>query len=227
MTRAATGRLVRAAGVVFVAVLVGLAWRSMVGSAGSPAPIAPGTEILSVQPDEVMSFVYIAGTLNVNAHRVQPAAPFSVHVTFADGRASRQCVAPPGLADRLAPLTTLIARGSVPFAELETAFPTPLGTLEMRDRIASEPLPTLAFRGGGRYGHGGSHRLPGRGRSCDRRRSGRACGARTARWRLRDARAALTPIYPRPTPLAWAVGPGVTRAQIACFAFNAAIRASS
>ncbi|WP_244130161.1 hypothetical protein [Burkholderia sp. BCC0044] len=148
MTRAATGRVVRAAGVVFVAVLVGLAWRSMVGSAGSPAPIAPGTEILSVQPDEVMSFVYTAGTLSVNAHRVQPAAPFSVRVTFADGRAARLCVAPPGLAGRLAPLTTLIARGSVPSgAELATAFPTPLGTLEMRDRIASEPLPALVFRG--------------------------------------------------------------------------------
>ncbi|MBP0610664.1 MULTISPECIES: hypothetical protein [Burkholderia] len=149
MTRAATGRVVRAAGVVFVAVLVGLAWRSMVGSAGSPALIAPGNEILSVQPDEVMSFVYTAGTLSVNAHRVQPATPFSVRVTFADGRASRQCVAPPGLADRLAPLTTLIARGSVPSgAELATAFPTPLGTLEMRDRIASEPLPALVFHGG-------------------------------------------------------------------------------
>ncbi|WP_244107157.1 hypothetical protein [Burkholderia sp. BCC0419] len=147
MTRAATGWVVRAAGVVFVAVLVGLAWRSMVGSAGSPALIVPGTEILSVQPDELMSFVYTAETLSVNAHRVQPAAPFSVRVTFADGRASRQCVAPPGLADRLAPLTTLIARGSVSGAELATAFPAPLGTLEMRDRIASEPLPTLVFRG--------------------------------------------------------------------------------
>lgn len=146
MTPAATGRLARAAGVVFVAVLVVLAWRSMVGGAGSRVPIAPGTEILSVQPDEVMSFVYTAGTLNVNAHRVQSAAPFSVRVTF-DGRVSRQCVAPPGLADRLAPLTTLIVRGSVPVAELATAFPTPLGTLEMRDRIASEPLPTLVFRG--------------------------------------------------------------------------------
>ncbi|WP_321785705.1 hypothetical protein [Burkholderia pyrrocinia] len=132
---------------VFVAVLVGLTWRGMVGSAGSPAPIAPGTEIFSVLPDEVMSFVYTADTLTVNAHRVQPAAPFSVRVTFADGRSSRQCVAPPGLPDRLAPLTTLVARGSVSAAELATAFPMLLGTLEMRDRIASEPPPTFVFRG--------------------------------------------------------------------------------
>ncbi|KVM59053.1 hypothetical protein WJ58_09565 [Burkholderia ubonensis] len=130
---------------MLVGLLAGFGWRSLADWTDSPIRIDPGTDLFSVLPDEVMSLTYTTAALTLTAQRSQPAARFAVQVTYADGRAPRQCVASADLAAHLESLSTIVAQRQVDLADLAREFPRQVGRLDIRDRIASEPPPSLVF----------------------------------------------------------------------------------
>ncbi|WP_256975995.1 hypothetical protein [Burkholderia sp. AU28863] len=130
---------------MLVGLLAGFCWRSVADWTDSRIRIDPGTELFGVLPDEVMSLTYTTAALTLTAQRSQPAARFAVQVTYADGRAPRQCMASADLAAHLGPLSTIVAQRQVDLADLAREFPRQIGRLDIRDRIASEPPPSLVF----------------------------------------------------------------------------------
>ncbi|WP_232434263.1 hypothetical protein [Burkholderia ubonensis] len=130
---------------MLVGLLAGFGWRSLADWTDSPIRIDPGTDLLSVLPDEVMALTYTTAALTVTAQRSQPAARFAVQVTYADGRAPRQCVASADLAAHLETFSTIVAQRQVDLADLAREFPRQIGRLDMRGPIASEPPPSLVF----------------------------------------------------------------------------------
>ncbi|UEP49439.1 MULTISPECIES: hypothetical protein [Burkholderia] len=128
---------------MLVGLLAGFGWRSVADWTDSPIRIDPGTDLLSVLPDEVMSLTYTTAALTLTAQRSQPAARFAVQVTYADGRAPRQCVASPDLAAHLESLSTIVAQRQVDLADVAREFPRQIGRLDIRGRIASEPPPVV------------------------------------------------------------------------------------
>ncbi|MCA8036093.1 hypothetical protein LGM46_24295 [Burkholderia arboris] len=131
---------------MLVGLLAGFGWRSVADWTDSPIRIDPGTDLLSVLPDEVMSLTFTTAALTLTAQRSQRAARFAVQVTYADGRAPRQCVASPDLAAHLESLSTIVAQRQVDLADVAREFPRQIGRLDIRGRIASEP-PPLVFLG--------------------------------------------------------------------------------
>ncbi|WP_230943811.1 hypothetical protein [Burkholderia anthina] len=132
---------------MLIGLLAGFGWRSVADWTDSPIRIDPGTDLLSVLPDEVMSLTFTTAALTLTAQRSQRAARFAVQVTYADGRAPRQCVASPDLAAHLESLSTIVAQRQVDLADVAREFPRQIGRLDIRDRIASEPPPPLVFLG--------------------------------------------------------------------------------
>lgn len=131
---------------MLIGLLAGFGWRSVADWTDSPIRIDPGTDLLSVLPDEVMSLTFTTAALTLTAQRSQRAARFAVQVTYADGRAPRQCVASPDLAAHLESLSTIVAQRQVDLADVAREFPRQIGRLDIRGRIASEP-PPLVFLG--------------------------------------------------------------------------------
>ncbi|WP_275906198.1 hypothetical protein [Burkholderia semiarida] len=130
---------------MLIGLLAGFGWRSVADWTDSPIRIDPGTDLLSVLPDEVMSLTYTTAALTLTAQRSQPAARFAVQVTYADGRAPRQCVASADLAAHLESFSTIVAQRQLDPADLARGFPQQIGRLDIRDRIASEPPPPVVF----------------------------------------------------------------------------------
>ncbi|PHP89912.1 hypothetical protein CFB52_006935 [Burkholderia sp. AU18528] len=128
---------------MLVGLLAGFGWRSVADWTDSPIRIDPGTDLLSVLPDEVMSLTFTTAALTLTAQRSQRAARFAVQVTYADGRAPRQCVASPDLAAHLESLSTIVAQRQVDLADVAREFPRQIGRLDIRGRIASEPPPVV------------------------------------------------------------------------------------
>lgn len=133
---------------LLTAILTGIGYIYSHGLPGIPQrhEIAPGTEAFSVLPEEIMSLTFSTAGYKLNAQRSRPGAPFAVQITFANGRNLEQCQVSPDLAGQLEKLTTItVTRQLVP-ARLEVDFPTPIGLVEIRDRILPETLTALAFR---------------------------------------------------------------------------------
>ncbi|MGU3776529.1 hypothetical protein [Burkholderia metallica] len=128
---------------MLIGLLAGFGWRSVADWTDSPIRIDPGTDLLSVLPDEVMSLTYTTAALTLTAQRSQPAARFAVQVTYADGRAPRQCVASADLAEHLESLSMIIAQRQVDLADVTREFPRQIGRLDIRGRIAFEPPPVV------------------------------------------------------------------------------------
>jgi len=132
---------------MLIGLLAGFGWRSLADWTDSPIRIDPGTEAFGVLPDEVMALTYTTAALTLTAQRSQPAARFAVQVTYADGRAPRQCVASANLAGHLESFSTIVAQRQVDLADLAREFPRQIGRLDIRDRMVSEPPPPLVFLG--------------------------------------------------------------------------------
>ena len=108
--------------------------------------IAPGGEAFSVLQEEVMSITFSTSEYKLTAQRATPGAPFAVQSTFADGRNSQRCQSSPDLAGQLARLTTFTVKRQIAPERLAAEFPTPLGNLDIQDRILPETFNTLTFR---------------------------------------------------------------------------------
>lgn len=132
--------------IILMAILTGTALIYLRGAAGTPQVIAPGTEAFSVLQDELMSLTFSTSGYTLTAQRSTPGAPFAVQITFADGRNSQQCQASPDLAGQLESLTIFTVKRQIAPQRLEVDFPTPLGLLDIRDRILPETPTALAFR---------------------------------------------------------------------------------
>ncbi|KAB2917124.1 MAG: hypothetical protein F9K30_18365 [Dechloromonas sp.] len=115
-------------------------------TAATEREITADTEILSILSEEVMLLTYRTEALTLTAQRAKPAEPFALQITFADGRKPRQCLTSADLGGLLAMLSTLTAKRQIQASQFEAEFPRMLGTLEIRDRIASAPLPVMVFR---------------------------------------------------------------------------------
>ncbi|MET0856960.1 MAG: hypothetical protein ABWY27_09445 [Telluria sp.] len=132
--------------IILMAILTGAALVYLRGAAATAKVIAPGTEAFSVMQEEVMSMTFSTSTYRLTAQRATPGAPFVVHITFADGRNPQHCQASPDLAGQLEQLTVFTVKRQIASGRLEVEFPTPIGSLDIQDRILPETSNTLAFR---------------------------------------------------------------------------------
>ncbi len=103
----------------------------MAESAGGGA-LEPGTPIIDLQADAVMTLSYTTAALTMSAQRSQQAAQFAVQLTYADGRPARHCAASPTLDGHLGELVALTAVRPVPIEVVRSDFPARLGVLELR-----------------------------------------------------------------------------------------------
>ena len=108
--------------------------------------IEQNTDIISILDEEIMSLTYRTGALTLTAQRSRPADRFAVQVTFSNGRTPQQCMSSPDLAGQLAGFSTITAKRRVQAGQVKTEFPIQLGTLEIKDRMVGEVLPSMALR---------------------------------------------------------------------------------
>ena len=96
--------------------------------------------------EEVLSLTYSTERLTFTAQRSKPNDRFAVQVTYADGKAAQQCIASPALEGHLPTLTKLVVKRVVPADQVTAQLPIRLGTLQLRDSVASEPISAMEFR---------------------------------------------------------------------------------
>lgn len=111
------------------------------------ANVAPGTEVVSVLEEEVMSVVFRTDKMTFTAQRSKPKVSFAVQITYADGRPAQQCQASSNLAGHLGAYSTIKAKHQLASQQqAERDFPIQLGTLELRDRMKDEPSTVIRLR---------------------------------------------------------------------------------
>jgi hypothetical protein len=111
------------------------------------ATVEPGTEVVSILEEEVMSVVFRTDKMTFTAQRSKPGASFAMQITYADGRPAQQCQVSSNLAGQLGAYSTIKAKHQ--FASQQQAerdFPVQLGTLELRDRMKDEPSTVIRLR---------------------------------------------------------------------------------
>lgn len=111
------------------------------------ATVEPGSEVIHLLDDEVMSVVLRTDRMTFTAQRSKPAARFAVQVTYAHDTPAQQCQASSNLAGYLATYTNITAKRQLPSQQqAEKDFPLQIGTLELRDRILDEQATTIRLR---------------------------------------------------------------------------------
>jgi hypothetical protein len=121
---------------------------AVVGGGAGPVKvsIAPGTEVLSVQGEAIRMLSYRTSTMTLTARRSSSMGPFSVEVTYTDGRPAQHCRAARNLAGLLPELLTITARRQLTPQQALAEFPVQLGTLVFEDQVASEPIAPFVVR---------------------------------------------------------------------------------
>lgn len=111
------------------------------------ANVEPGTEVVSVLEEEVMSVVFRTDKMTFTAQRSKPKASFAVQITYADGRPAQQCQASSSLAGQLAAYATITTKRQLQSRQqAQKDFPIKVGTLELRDRMEDEPTIVIQLR---------------------------------------------------------------------------------
>lgn len=110
------------------------------------AQIDPGTEVLSVDGDEIRALSYQTGTMTLTARRSAGMDRFVVDMVFSDGRTARHCELSRDLGGVLPELTRIVARRQLTRQQAVTDFPVQLGTLVLEDQIPSEPIEPIIVR---------------------------------------------------------------------------------
>jgi hypothetical protein len=118
----------------------------VVGSRPAKVQIAPGTEVLSVQQDQIRKLTYKTATMTLTASRLSEATPFSVAITYGDGRATQKCRATSDLAGLLPVLARITAKRQLTPQQAAAEFPMQLGTLVLEDQLSTEPIDPFVVR---------------------------------------------------------------------------------
>lgn len=105
-----------------------------------------GGEYMSMPEEELRLLSYTTKAMTLTAQRSQPGAPFLVQATFADGRPSQACTAPPDLAGQLQLFTRFITKRGLTVDQFDKEFPVQHGVLDLRVEMNPEPgAPYLVY----------------------------------------------------------------------------------
>ncbi len=111
------------------------------------ASVEPGSEVISILEEEVMSVAFRTDKMTFTAQRSKPGASFAVQITYANRRPVQQCQASSDLAGQLAVYSTIKAKRQLASQQqAERDFPVQLGTLELLDRMKDEPSTVIRLR---------------------------------------------------------------------------------
>jgi hypothetical protein len=117
-----------------------------VGGKSAQVSIAPGTEVLSVQDEAIRMLSYRTSSMTLAARRSASTGPFSVEVTYTDGRPTQHCEAARNLAGLLPGLVKITAKRQLTSQQALAEFPVQLGTLVLEDQIAGELIAPFVVR---------------------------------------------------------------------------------
>ena len=108
--------------------------------------IQSGSEIYSVNNDDVMSISFKTDATTVVAQRSKQADRFAVQATFSDGTHPQQCLSSANLAGQLPLITSAHAKRSMSLKKLEEEFPTRLGMLAIQSNMINDDSPPVEVR---------------------------------------------------------------------------------
>jgi len=106
--------------------------------------IAPGSVVLAVQAGEIGALTYQSDETVLKARRTAPSAAFDI--LAGPSNSLTRCSASPDLAGLLPQLTSITARRQLTPGQVDAEFPIKLGSFQLEDSIATEPMPRMTVR---------------------------------------------------------------------------------
>ena len=108
--------------------------------------IVPGNVVPGSQASDIEALTYLNDSMMFKARRTGPSGPFTVRISYNDGRAPQQCMASLDLDEVLHRMVHAQVKRQLSPRQAEAEFPVKLGTLQLEDRISRAPMPAFTVR---------------------------------------------------------------------------------